>query len=56
MVARLSWSGRIKVTERFPLTEQGWASAWRVLAGRDAQLEAIQADLAVWYDRPSCTA
>jgi transposase len=27
-----------------------------VLAGRDAQLEAIQADLAVWYDRPSCTA
>jgi hypothetical protein len=23
-----------------------------VLAGRDAQLEAIEADLAVWYDLP----
>lgn len=36
VVARISPLGRIKVTERFPLTEQGWADAWQVFAGRDA--------------------
>ena len=36
VVARLSRLERIKVTERFPFTEQGWADAWRLLAARDA--------------------
>src|SRR5215468_1908127 len=36
VVARLGRLERIKVTERFPLTEQGWAEAWQVLSGRDA--------------------
>jgi hypothetical protein len=36
VVARLSRLDRIKVTERFPLTEGGWSAAWQVLSGRDA--------------------
>jgi putative oligomerization/nucleic acid binding protein len=36
VVARIGLLGRITVTERFPLTEQGWADAWQVIAGRDA--------------------
>jgi hypothetical protein len=36
VVARLGRLDRIKVTERFPLTEQGWSAAWQVLSGRDA--------------------
>ncbi len=36
VVARLGQFGRIKVTERFPLTDQGWAAAWRALSGLDA--------------------
>ena len=36
VVARLSRLENIKVTERFPLTEQGWADAWQVFSGRDA--------------------
>lgn len=36
VVARLSRLDTVKVIERFPLTEQGWADAWRVLSGRDS--------------------
>jgi len=47
VVARLSRLENIKVTERFPLTEQGWADAWQVLSGRDARATAeVAAQLA----------
>jgi hypothetical protein len=47
VVVRLGRLGRIKVTERFPLTEQGWASAWRALSDRDdGAATAIAAKLA----------
>jgi hypothetical protein len=47
VVARLGRLERIKVTERFPFTEQGWADAWQVLSGRDARAAtAIAAQLA----------
>jgi hypothetical protein len=36
VVARLGRLEKIKVTERFPFTEQGWADAWQVLSGQDA--------------------
>jgi hypothetical protein len=36
VVVRLSRLDTAKVTDRFPLTEQGWADAWQVLSGRDA--------------------
>lgn len=36
VVARLSRMSTIKVKERFPLTEQGWDSAWRALSDLDA--------------------
>jgi hypothetical protein len=36
VVVRLTRQGSIKVAERFPLTEQGWADAWRALSGLDA--------------------
>ena len=46
VVARLSRRlGVAKVTERFPLTEQGWASAWRALSDRDAGAAAAIAAL-----------
>src|SRR5215470_14183154 len=35
VVARVSRLDAIKVIERFPLTEQGWASAWRKLSALD---------------------
>ena len=35
VVIRLSRLDRIKVIQRFPLTEQGWAAAWRALSGLD---------------------
>jgi len=41
VVARLSLIDRIKVTERFPLTEQGWADAWQVFSGRDASAATV---------------
>ena len=34
VVARLGALGPVKMLERFPLTEDGWARAWRVLAGQ----------------------
>src|SRR5260221_13088448 len=40
VVARLRPLGSVKVTERFPLTEQGWASAWQALSGLDASAAA----------------
>jgi hypothetical protein len=40
VVARLSRLGNAKVMERFPLNEQGWASAWQALSGRDAKAAA----------------
>src|SRR5712691_7231598 len=43
VVVRLSRLGRIKVIEPFPLTEQGWAAAWRALSGLDADAEAAVA-------------
>jgi hypothetical protein len=47
VVVRLGRLDGIKVTERFPLTEQGWASAWRALSGLDASAAAaIAAKLA----------
>lgn len=36
VVVRLGRLGQSKVTERFPLTEEGWESAWRALSGLDA--------------------
>jgi hypothetical protein len=36
VAVRLSQLDRVKVKERFPLTEQGWAAAWRALSGLDA--------------------
>ena len=36
VVVRMSRLGMIRVTQRFPLTEQGWARAWRALSGLDA--------------------
>jgi hypothetical protein len=35
VVTRLGWLGAIRVVERFPLTEQGWESAWRALTNLD---------------------
>jgi len=43
VVVRLSPLGAVKVKERFPLTEQGWANAWRALSGRDASAAAAVA-------------
>jgi Short C-terminal domain len=43
VVARLSRLGTINVKGRFPLTEQGWANAWRALSGRDASAAAAVA-------------
>ena len=34
VVARLGALGPVKMLERFPLTEDGWARAWRALAGQ----------------------
>ena len=33
---------------RFPLTEQGWASAWRALSGLDAESAAAACSLATF--------
>ncbi len=35
VLARLRWSGAVKVREQFPLTEQGWQSAWQALYAAD---------------------
>lgn len=47
VVVRLGRFDKIKVTERFPLTEHGWADAWQALSGLDATAAAeIAAKLA----------
>jgi hypothetical protein len=43
VVARLSRSGQIKVTDRFPLTEVGWTDAWRTFADLDPAAAAVVA-------------
>ena len=43
VVVRLRRLDAIKVTERFPLTEQGWAAAWRALSRLDADAAAAVA-------------
>jgi hypothetical protein len=43
VVVRLGRQGRIKVIERFPLTDQGWANAWQALSGLDAGASAAVA-------------
>ncbi len=40
VVTRLTRLSAIKVVERFPMTEQGWASAWRALSGLDTSAAA----------------
>jgi len=47
VVTRLGPLDSIKVKETFPLTEQGWAAAWRALAGADpGAAQAVAATLA----------
>ncbi len=36
VVVRLGRLDTVKVIERFPLTEQGWAAAWQALSSLDA--------------------
>jgi hypothetical protein len=43
VVVRLRRGDTIKVTERFPLTEQGWAAAWRALSSLDPDASAAVA-------------
>src|SRR5215813_8934492 len=43
VVARLGPSGKIMVTERFALTEEGWARAWQALTALDAPAAAAVA-------------
>jgi hypothetical protein len=43
VLTRTSRFGRVKVTERFPFTEQGWADAWRALVACDADAAAAAA-------------
>lgn len=40
VVARLSRMDTVKVIERFPLTNEGWASAWLALSGLDPRAAA----------------
>jgi hypothetical protein len=43
VVARLTRLDSVKVQQRFPLTEQGWAEAWQTLCGLDADAAAAVA-------------
>jgi hypothetical protein len=57
VVARISRMDSIKVTERFPLTEKGWADAWQVFSGRDASAATVIAGrLAAWAGRAHAAA
>jgi hypothetical protein len=48
VVVSRSRLGAVKVKERFPMTEQGWAGAWQTLCGLDATAAAaIQAKLTI---------
>jgi hypothetical protein len=44
IVARLTAMGSIKVLDRFPLTEDGWAQAWAALVKLDAGAAEVVAD------------
>jgi Short C-terminal domain len=56
VIARLRWSGT-RVKSRFPLTEQGWESAWRALSRVDASAAAAVAEkLAAQAARDSAAA
>jgi Short C-terminal domain len=56
VVARLRWSGT-RVKARFPLTEQGWDSAWRTLSRVDPGAAAVVAEkLAAQAARDSAAA
>jgi len=41
VVVRLGWVGSARVKDRFPLTEQGWESAWRALSSVDPSAAAV---------------
>jgi hypothetical protein len=57
VVVRLGRIGGVKVTSRFPLTEQGWESAWRKLSDLDADAAAsVRAQLATMEAATSATA
>jgi len=57
VVVRLSRIDKVKVTSRFPLTDQGWESAWRTLSGLDADAAAaVSAQLAVIETRRNAAA
>jgi hypothetical protein len=57
VVVRLSPLDRIKVTARFPLTDQGWESAWQTLSGLDPDATvAVRAQLAKMEARRSAAA
>ncbi len=57
VVVRLGRLDTVKVTSRFPLTEQGWESAWRTLSGLDAEAAAaVAAMLAAARERKSAAA
>lgn len=43
VVVRMKRTGGVEVTDRFPLTEDGWASAWRTLSGLDAHAANVAA-------------
>jgi Short C-terminal domain len=56
VIARLRWSGT-RVKARFPLTEQGWESAWRTLSRVDPSAVAVVAEkLAARAERDSASA
>ena len=57
VVVRLTRLDRAKVTSRFPLTDEGWESAWRTLSGLDADAAAaVSAQLATIEARRSAAA
>ncbi len=41
VVVRMAWSGRSRIVERFPLTEEGWVRAWRTFSELDAKAAEI---------------
>jgi hypothetical protein len=56
VMVRLRWSGTA-VKARFPLTEQGWESAWRALSSVDPKAAAaVAAKLAARAERDNATA
>jgi len=57
VVVRLSRLGQVKVVSRFPLTAQGWESAWQTLSDLDADAAAaVSAQLAKMAARRSASA